>query len=92
MGPLQTGQSDQSQLNLVAGISQTYTHGSNTYTFSYRLTASDNSGLFYVARNVEQSRSYPAVPGAIYRDLGLEMKITSVTSELLVLQVQPLTD
>ena len=86
------GNSDYSQLNLVSGISITYEQGGNSYVFSYRLTAADNSGLFYVSENVQQSRSFPAVAGAVYSDLGLELKVTSVTSELLVLQVKPLPD
>ncbi|MCW4001259.1 MAG: hypothetical protein NWE93_13580 [Candidatus Bathyarchaeota archaeon] len=81
-----------SQLNLVSGISVTYEQGKNSYVFSYRLTATDTSELFYVSQNASQSRSFPAVAGAVYQDLGLEMKVVSATSELLVLQVQPLTD
>ncbi len=78
-----------SQLNLVHGIAVKYESGNDSFVFSYRLNPSDETGLFYLSKNVEQSRSYPAVPGAVYRDLGLEIKISSVTMDLLVLQVKP---
>ncbi len=82
--------SDYTTLSLVAGVSQTYRNGADSYTFSYKLSASDNTNLFYVARNVEATRSYPAVAGAVYSELGVEMKVSSVTSELMVLLVKPL--
>jgi hypothetical protein len=82
--------SDYTTLSLVAGVSQTYHNGDDAYVFSYKLSASDDTGLFYVARNVEATRSYPAVAGAVYSDLGVEMKVSSVTSEMLVLLVKPL--
>lgn len=85
-----TGNSEYTALTLVAGISQTYQNGADFYTFSYKLSLSDNTDLFYVTRNVESTRSYPAVAGANYSDLGVEMKVSSVTSELLVLLVKPL--
>jgi hypothetical protein len=85
-----TGDSEYTTLSLVAGVSQTYQNGADSYTFSYKLSAADTSNLFYVTRNVESTRSYPAVAGATYSDLGVEMKVSSVTSELLVLLVKPL--
>ncbi len=78
------------QLSLVAGVSQTYKHGNDSYVFSYSLQPSDNSGLFYAAKNSVETRSFPAVAGAVYSDLGLEMKVSSVTSDLMVLLVKPL--
>ncbi len=89
---LSDSNSEYTTLSLVSGVSQTYTHGNDSYVFSYKLSAADNSALFYVAKNVEQTRSFPAVPGATYSDLGVEMKVSSVTSDLLVLLVKPLTD
>ncbi len=86
----ETGSSEYTTLSLVAGVSQTYRNGADSYTFSYKLSAADTTDLFYMTRNAEASRSYPAVAGAIYSDLGVEMKVSSVTSELLVLLVKPL--
>lgn len=85
-----TGNSEYTTLSLFAGVSQTYHNGVDSYTFSYKLSASDTTELFYVTRNAEASRSYPAVAGAVFSDLGVEMKVSSVTSELLVLLVKPL--
>ena len=81
-----------STLSLVPGASQTYRLGSDSYSFSYKLSPSDSSGLFYASQNAAQTRSYPAVAGAVYRDLGLEMKVSSVTPDLMVLKVKPLAD
>jgi hypothetical protein len=84
--------SEYTTLSLVPGISQTYQHDSGSFVFSYKLSSADVSDLFYVALNVEQTRSFPAVAGAVYSDLGLEMKVSSVTPNLLVLLVKPLPD
>ncbi|MDR0373155.1 MAG: hypothetical protein LBI79_06320 [Nitrososphaerota archaeon] len=84
--------SEYSTLSLVSGISQTYQHNNDTFVFSYKLSSADSSNLLYVTQNVEQSRSFPAVAGATYSDLGLEMKVSSATQELLVLLVKPLPD
>ena len=79
-----------STLSLVSGVSLVYKNGNDSFTFSYRLSSADVSGLFYVSKNIVQTRSFPAVAGAVFSDLGLEMKVSSVTSELLVLLVKPL--
>jgi hypothetical protein len=79
-------------LSLVPGISKTYQHNNDKFVFSYKLSDTDNSNLLYVTRNaVEQTGSYPAVAGATYSDLGLEMKVGSVSPNMLVLQVKPLS-
>jgi len=54
------------------------------------MSPSDESGLFYVAKNLEQTRSFPAVAGAVYSDLGLEIKVSTVTQDLMVVLVKPL--
>jgi len=77
-------------LSLVSGTSQTYQHNGDSYVFSYRMSPSDESGLFYVAKNLEQTRSFPAVAGAVYSDLGLEIKVSTVTQDLMVVLVKPL--
>ncbi|MCW3983904.1 MAG: hypothetical protein NWE96_07895 [Candidatus Bathyarchaeota archaeon] len=77
-------------LSLVPGTSQTYQHNGDSYVFSYRMSPSDESGLFYVAKNLEQTRSFPAVVGAVYSDLGLEIKVSTVTQDLMVVLVKPL--
>jgi len=78
-------------LSLVPGISKTYQNSNSNYVFSYKLSDTDTSNLLYVTKNaVEQTGSYPAVAGATYSDLGLEMKLGSVSKNLLVLQVRPL--
>jgi hypothetical protein len=79
-----------STLSLVPGVSATYSHAGDSFVFSYRMTPTDESGLFYVAKNVEQTRSFPAVAGAKYTALGLEMRVSSVTPNLLVLLVKPI--
>ncbi len=80
-----------SQLNLAAGQYVQYVQGNNTYVFSYTLSSADATGLFYVVLDSQQSRSFPATVGAVYHDLGLEIKVSSVTSNLAVLQVKPTT-
>jgi hypothetical protein len=88
-----TSDSEYTQLSLVSGISQTYQHKNNTFVFSYKLSSTDSSNLVYVTQNaIEQSRSFPAVAGTTYSTLGLEIKISSVTQELLVLLIKPLPD
>jgi len=78
-------------LSLVPGISKTYQNNKDNYVFSYKLSDTDTSNLLYVTKNaVEQTGSYPAVAGATYSDLGLEMKLGSVSKNILVLQVKPL--
>lgn len=81
-----------STLSLVPGVSVTYSHANDAFVFSYRMTPTDESGLFYVAKNVEQTRSFPAVAGAKYSALGLEMRVSSVTPNLLVLLVKPIAE
>ncbi len=80
-----------SQLNLAAGQYVQYMHNDSTYVFSYELSSADTTGLFYVVQDSQQSRSFPATAGAVYQDLGLEIKVSSVTSNLAVLLVKPLT-
>jgi hypothetical protein len=85
-----SGSSDEySQLNLAAGQYVQYAQGNSTYVFSYGLSSADSTGLFYVVMDSQQTRSYPATAGAVYHDLGLEIKVSSVTSNLAVLQVKP---
>jgi hypothetical protein len=83
------GSDEYSQLNLAAGQYVQYVQGNSTYVFSYGLSSEDTSGLFYVVLDSQQSRSFPATAGAVYHDLGLEIKVSSVTSNLAVLQVKP---
>jgi hypothetical protein len=80
-----------SQLNLAAGQYVQYAQGNSTYVFSYELSSADATGLFYMVMDSQQSRSFPATAGAVYHDLGLEIKVSSVTSNLAVLQVKPTT-
>jgi hypothetical protein len=83
------GSDEYSQLNLAAGQYVQYVQGNSTYVFSYGLSSEDTSGLFYVVLDSQKSRSFPATAGAVYHDLGLEIKVSSVTSNLAVLQVKP---
>ncbi len=85
------GSDEYSQLNLAAGQYVQYVQGNSTYVFSYGLSSEDNSGLFYVVLDSQQSRSFPATVGAVYHDLGLEIKVSSVTQNLVVLQVKPVS-
>ncbi|XES76522.1 MAG: hypothetical protein ACBZ72_10100 [Candidatus Bathyarchaeia archaeon] len=83
------GSGEYTQLNLAAGQYVQYAQGNSTYVFSYELSSADTTGLFYVVMDSHQTRSYPATAGAVYHDLGLEIKVSSVTSNLAVLQVKP---
>ncbi|MCL2475981.1 hypothetical protein [Candidatus Bathycorpusculum sp.] len=91
-GDSKSSETEYTTLSLVPGISKTYQHNSDNFVFSYKLSDTDTSNLLYVTKNaVEQTGSYPAVAGATYSDLGLEMKLGSVSSNVLVLQVKPLS-
>ncbi|MCL2360050.1 hypothetical protein [Candidatus Bathycorpusculum sp.] len=82
--------SEYTALSLAPGISKTYQHKSDNFVFIYKLSNTDDTNLLYVTRNAaEQSGSYPAVAGATYSDLGLEMKMVSVTPNIMVLQISP---
>jgi len=85
------GSGEYAQLNLAAGQYVQYAQGNSTYVFSYGLSSEDTSGLFYVVLDSQQSRSFPATAGAVYHDLGLEIKVSSVTQNLVVLQVKPIS-
>jgi hypothetical protein len=63
-------ESDYVQLNLAAGQYVTYSHDGSTFVFSYGLSSTADSGLFYVVKDSHQPRSYPPTAGAVYRDLG----------------------
>ncbi|MDR0470545.1 MAG: hypothetical protein LBH79_02310 [Nitrososphaerota archaeon] len=91
-GGSNSSESEYTTLSLVPGISKTYQHNNDNFVFSYKLSDTDTSNLLYVTKNaVAQSGSYPAVAGATYSDLGLEMKLGSVSKNMLVLQVKPLS-
>jgi hypothetical protein len=79
---------DYSQLNLAAGQYITYVHDGSTFVFSYGLSPTADASLFYVVKDSQQTRSYPATTGAVYHDIGLEIKVSSATSNLVTLQVK----
>jgi hypothetical protein len=85
------GESEYSQLSLAVGQYVTYTHNDSNYVFSYSLSATDITGLFYVVKDSQQTRSYPATSGAVYQDLGLEMKVSSTTSNIAIILVKPIS-
>ena len=86
------GSSEHTTISLVAGQYITYRLEDSTYVFSYRLTPADQTNLFYVVKDVQQTGSYPATPGTVYHDLGLEIIVSSVTPDLAILRVKPLPE
>jgi hypothetical protein len=76
-------------ISLVSGQYITYQNENSSYLFSFGLYPGDQTNVFYVARDVQQTRGYPATPGAVYYDLGLEIKVSAVSSDLAVLLVKP---
>lgn len=81
--------SEYAQLNLVEGQYVTYNYDDSSFVFSYGLTPTDDLALFYVVKDAQQTRSYPATVGAVYLDLDLEIKVSAVTSNLVTLLVKP---
>jgi hypothetical protein len=45
-------------------VLQTYKQGNDTYTFRYKLSPTNTSGLLYVTKNVEETSHFPEVPGS----------------------------
>jgi len=84
-----SGDSEYSTLSLVAGQYVTYESGNRTFVFSYKLSAADQTDLFYVVDDLQQTRSFPAAAGAVYHEFGLEIKVSVVNSDLAVLLVKP---
>ena len=82
-------QSEYSTLSLVAGQQVKYQNNEETFTFTYRKLVADQTGLIYISNEKQQTRNHPAILGTEYEDFGLTYKITTVNSELAVIQVRP---
>ncbi|MCW4019423.1 MAG: hypothetical protein NWF00_12220 [Candidatus Bathyarchaeota archaeon] len=85
------GSSDESEcttLNLALFQSVNYSHGDTQYVFSYRSAVAGQQNLFYLTSG-DQTRSFLALTGATYTDLGLEIKVSVANEGLIVLMVKP---
>jgi len=81
-------QSSYTKINVVMGQVAIYDHGDNHYVFAYRLLSSDPTDKFYVSSGF-QTRMFSATEGAMYKDLGIEIKVSEVHSDYIVLLVKP---
>jgi rubredoxin len=81
-------QSSYTKMTLVIGQFVTYDHGDNHYGFAWRLLPTDPTNVFYVSTGF-QTRVFSATEGATYKDLGLEIKVSEVHSDHIVLLVKP---
>lgn len=81
-------QSSYTKLTVVMGQIATYDQGDNHWVFSYRFSAYDPTDKFYVSTGF-QTRVFSATEGATYKDLGIEIKVSEVHSDYIVLLVKP---
>lgn len=81
-------QSSYTKLTLVVGQYTVYDHGDNHYVFAWRLLLADSPNLFVVSTGF-QTQTFSTTQGATYTSLGLEIKVSEVHTDYIVLLVKP---
>lgn len=83
-------QSSYTKVPVVARQISNVKFGNNEYFFMYQSPPWVQGSVFSISTPSVSANTHPAVEGATYRDFGLEIKVSEVYADYIVLMVRPI--